>query len=68
LASWLMNVIILYLLTIFVSDVSVQTWKFPGYYYQGFAIPSYVFTYVFSLIIGSIFITFFNNLLNEISE
>lgn len=68
LLSWLMNVVILYLLTIFVPDVMVRAWTFPGFTHQGFSLPSFFISYPFSLIISSVLITFIGNLLHEITE
>ncbi len=68
LLSWLINVIVLYLLTVFVSDVSIHAWQFPGLYWAGFAVPAISLSYIVSLILVSLSVTFFANLLHDISE
>lgn len=66
--SWLINVIVLYLLTIFVSDVAVKPWVFPGSSYAGFVVPSVPLSYPISLVVSALTVTFFTNLLHTISE
>ncbi len=68
LLSWLINVIVLYLLTVFVSEVRIHAWLFPGITWSGFVIPSVAFSYTLSLIICALTVTFFTNLLHTISE
>ncbi len=68
LLSWLINVIVLYLLTFFVTDVSIHAWKFPGATWAGFVIPPITFSYILALILVSLSVTFFSNLLHDISE
>lgn len=68
LLSWLINVVVLYLLTVFVPDVSVNAWTFPGLSFAGFVVPSAHLSYIFSLILVSLSVTFFSNLLHDISE
>ena len=68
LLSWFINVIVLYLLTVFVPDVSIHAWRFPGVSVAGFVVPPLSFSYVVSLILVSLSVTFFANLLHDISE
>lgn len=68
LLSWFINVIVLYLLTVFVSDVSIRAWVFPGASWLGFVIPQIHFSYIVSLILVSLAVSFFVNLLHDISE
>lgn len=68
LLSWLINVIVLYLLTFFVPTVSVHAWRFPGGSWQGFSVPALSLSYVPSLILVSFAVAFFSNLLHDISE
>lgn len=68
LLSWFINVIVLYLLTVFVSDVSIHAWRFPGYAWAGFTVPPMALSYVVSLILVSLSVTFFSNLLHDVSE
>ena len=49
--SFLSNVIIFYLLTIFVTGISITSFTFPGYSYAGFIIPQIYFNSLFAFII-----------------
>ncbi len=68
LLSWLINVIVLYLLTVFAPGVSVRPWQFPGFSWSGFVIPSAYLNYTIALIVSSLVITFIANLLHAVSE
>lgn len=68
LLSWVVNVIVLYILTVFVSDVHITSWTYPGGSWQGFIIPELSVTYTIALIISSITVTVFFNLLRNVSE
>lgn len=68
LLSWLINVAIIYLLTIFVPAVAVRTWIFPGISWQGFVVPSTLISYPFALILTSLTLTLITNLLHSVSE
>lgn len=68
LLSWIINVIVIYLLTIFVPSVVIREWTFPGVSYFGFVVPSMYVSYGLALIISSLLVTFFTNLLHSISE
>jgi putative membrane protein len=68
LLSWMIHVIVLYLLTIFVPTVAVVAWQYPGASFAGFVIPPISFSYTISLIIVSLAVTFVVNLLYDISE
>lgn len=68
LMSWLINVIVLYLLTLFVPEVIVKPWVFLGATWAGFVIPSVNFNYFLALVAVAISVTFFANLLHWASE
>lgn len=68
LASWLINVILLYLLTVFVPEVYVQPWTFPGFSAAGFVVPSFHLSYQLALVAASLVVTFIVQLLHEVSE
>ncbi len=68
LLSWLINVIVLYLLTVFAPEVRVQPWQFPGFSWSGFVIPPTHISYPLALILSSLAITFITNLLHAVSE
>lgn len=68
LLSWLVNVVILYLLTLFVPETRVIAWTFPGATWAGFVVPPIRFSYQLSLVVASFILTFFTDLLHNISE
>ncbi len=68
LLSWLVNVIVIYILTIVVPEVTILPWTFPGFNWSGFVIPAIGLTYLLSLIATSLVITFITNIFHEISE
>lgn len=68
LLSWFINVIVIYILTLVVPEVTIRPWTFPGATWSGFVIPSVHATYFLSLIATSLVITFITNLFHQISE
>lgn len=68
LLSWIVNVIMIYLLTVVVPEVRIMPWVFPGTSMMGFVIPKLDVTYHASLILSSVLITFVSNLLHGVSE
>src|SRR3990167_5239534 len=56
LLSWLVNVIVLYLWTIFVPNVRLVTWIFPGISTAGFVVPAVNLGYTWTLIAMSLVI------------
>ena len=53
--SFLTNVIIFYLLTVFVPQISITSFDFPGLSYAGFIIPKIHFNVLFAFIITAFF-------------
>lgn len=68
LCSWLINVVVIYLLTIVIDTVQIVPWIFPGINYIGFVIPAIAINYYMALIFSSVIVTFLSNLLHEVSE
>jgi len=68
LLSWLINVIVIYLLTIFVPELKVVPWIFPGGAFAGFVIPAIHFSYYTALIASSLLITIITDVLHYVSE
>ena len=68
LLNWVINVIVIYLLTVFVPELHVNLWVFPGGTWAGFVIPSIHFTYVTALIASSFLITALTDVLHYVSE
>lgn len=68
LLSWLINVMVIYLLTFLVPQVEIRSWTFPGLAWQGFIIPVVRLNYLAALIVSSLTVTFITNLLHYVSE
>ncbi|MEK7533311.1 MAG: phage holin family protein [Patescibacteria group bacterium] len=68
LLSWVINVVVLYLLTVFVSGVSVVAWTFPGLSIAGFVLPEIAFSSFISFILVSLSLSMLINVLHDISE
>ncbi len=68
LLSWVINVLVLYILTIFVPGVQVSAWTFPGATFAGFVLPEIRFSSLISFILVSLAVSVLVNLLHDISE
>ncbi len=68
LLSWLINVIVLFLLTVFVDEVTITDWSFPGWYWSGFSLPAGHISYPLAMVIASLTITLLTNFLHDVSE
>lgn len=68
LLSWLINVIVIYILTLVEPMIQIREWEFPGFSYGGFVIPSTHISYIVSLIITTFVLTFLSNVLHRMSE
>lgn len=68
LLSWFINVIIIYLLTVFVPEIRVIPWVFNGIAFAGFIIPSFHVSYLVSLIASTLSISAITTVLQSVSE
>lgn len=68
LLSWVINVIVIYLLTVFVPEIRINLWVFPGATWAGFVIPAIHFNYYTALISSSLLITSITDVLHYVSE
>lgn len=68
LLSWVVNVIVIYLLTLIAPNVAIIAWNFPGIAWEGFAIPGTALSYTACLVISSVAITCITNILEYITE
>lgn len=57
---WLINVIVLFLLTLIVKDLNVSSFMFNGFQYQGFIIPSLQISKFWTLVSASATISITN--------
>lgn len=68
LLSWMINVIVIYLLTVFVPEIHVNLWVYPGGTWAGFVVPALHFTYYTALIASSFLISIITDVLHYVSE
>lgn len=68
LASWLINVIILWILTIIVPQVQVKTWDFPGFSGGGLSLSATHISYFWSLIITTFTLMLITSVLRAVSD
>lgn len=68
LLSWFINVIVIYLLTVFVPEIRISAWLFEGAQWGGFVIPSMQISYTFAFIITSLMVTSITDILHYVSE
>ena len=66
--GWIINVAILYLLTRLIPSVTVSSWHFPGFAYQGILIPQYDLNQMMVFILVSFLLSFVVNFINWISH
>lgn len=65
---WLINVVVLGLLTLAVKDLKVTAFTLPGFDYQGFIIPSLEISRLISLVISSVVVSLTNAFLIWLSH
>jgi len=68
LLSWLVNVAILYLLTVLVSQITISPWKFNGLSYQGITLPPYYFNQILTFIVVALVLSFLVNFINWLAK
>jgi putative membrane protein len=66
--SWFINVIVIYLLTVFVPEIQVRAWTFPGGSWAGFVVPPVHLNYFMALVVTSFFISSMTDILHYVSE
>jgi len=62
--SWVINVIMLYILTVAIPDIKMISWQFTGFSSQGFVVPQMYFSSLQTLIIASFIISFITGIIN----
>lgn len=68
LISWVVNVVVVYLLTLLEPTIQVTSWEFPGFTWAGFVIPAMSFSYIISLICATLTLTCITTILHKVSE
>src|SRR3990167_2891202 len=66
--SFLINAIILYLLTIFVPNISISAFTLKGFSLAGFVVPSISFNNFFAFIVTSILLSFIEGALKWLTK
>lgn len=66
--AWVVNVIVLYLWTVFVPNVGISAWIFPGVSAYGFLVPEITLSYTWTLIVLSLVITFMVTVLHRLGD
>lgn len=62
--SWVINVIIMYILMYFLPQIAARDFVFNGFSLNGFTVPSIYFSKLLTIILVSFFISFFSGFLN----
>lgn len=52
--SWAVNAITIFLLQTVIKDITIHAYTFPGFYYQGFSIPTIPFNLLISYVLASL--------------
>jgi uncharacterized membrane protein YvlD (DUF360 family) len=68
LVSWVVNVIVIYLLTLIAPNVTVVPWVYQGWSWQGFIIPATTIPYLATLILVTFALTFVTQFLEHITD
>lgn len=68
LLSWLVNVAIIYFLTVIMPQVQIREWTFPGASFAGFVVPETHLNYMLSLIVSTLLITFITSVLEFVAN
>ena len=55
--SFLINVIILYLLTVFIGNISISSFEFSGLKFAGFVVPKFFVNTFFAFILASLLLS-----------
>lgn len=68
LLSWLVNVVVLYVWSVFVPNVSITPWVFPGFNMGGFALPSVPLSFAWTLVVIAIVIVCIVSAIERLDE
>lgn len=68
LLSWLVNVVVLYLWTVFVPNVLLTPWVFPGMNAGGFTVPSAPLSMPWTLVVVALVIMFIVSALERLDD
>lgn len=68
LASWLVDVVIFWLLTVLMPQIQIRAWTFSGSDVGGIIIPPISINYTLTLILATLFLSLFTSLLQSVSN
>ena len=68
LASWIINVIVIYILTILSPVLHITPWTFPGIQWGSLTLSSIYLSYASSLVVSTVIMTIFSNILDALFE
>ena len=68
LLGWLVNVLMLYLLTLLVPQIKIEAFDFPGFAYKGFIIPALKVSQFYCAVLASFLISFISGFLHWLSK
>ncbi|MBI4066737.1 phage holin family protein [Candidatus Gottesmanbacteria bacterium] len=68
LLGWLVNVVVLYFWTVFVPNVRLAPWIFPGVSADGFIVPEINLSYTWTLVVVSLVIMFVVTALDRLGD
>lgn len=68
LLGWFVNVAVLYLWTVFVPNVVLSPWEFPGISAGGFVVPEVSLGYTWTLVVVSLVIMFIVTALERLGD
>lgn len=66
--SWVVNVLVLYLLVLIIPQIKIQAFDFPGFSQVGFVIPPLHFTFFLTLVLSSFIISFIAGFFNWLAS
>lgn len=66
--SWMVNVIVLYILITLIPQIKIVAFDFPGFSGNGFIIPPMHLSFIFALIASSFVISFISSFLNWLAK
>ena len=66
--SWVINVLVIYILTLIEPNIHIIAWEFAGASSFGFVVPPFHVSYILSMILSTFVITWSVNLLHWASD
>jgi len=60
---WIVNVIVLYLVTLFIPEFTIKPFEFPGFQFGGFVVPPLHFNLFWTYILISFFLSLISNII-----